>query len=48
MLPIVVALFAVAIAQYVLAQYLLEDGKQVSNTKHEAEMPGLLLILVAL
>jgi hypothetical protein len=34
------ALFVVALAQYVLAQYLLEDGKQVNNTKHEPEMPG--------
>ena len=43
---LVVALFALVSKQYVIAQYLLEDGKQVSNTKHEAEMPGVLILVV--
>jgi hypothetical protein len=42
---LVVHVVAVAFAQYVIAQYLLEDGRQVSNTKHEPEMPGVTILV---
>ena len=49
-LLIAAALFAasaaLALKQYVTARYLLEDGKQVSNTKHEPEMPGVMILVV--
>jgi hypothetical protein len=44
-LVLVVHVVAVALSQYVPARYLLEDGKQVSNMKHELEMPGVMILV---
>jgi hypothetical protein len=37
---------ALALAQYVIVQFLLECGKQVSNTKQQLDVPGVTILVV--